>query len=129
MLRDRVAAWLAAMNDSTDVRPVELSFYEQTCQTWQGAVYTFQGEQRYYLIGKRPVKRDHICYKIAASKYDWYIGGFIEWSDDEPLADWKTHPFGNHWLLVPWIIEGEFNSKIDEYSDEPYTRLYIDVEG
>jgi len=131
MLRDEVAKWLEAKNNITNVKPVGLSLLGKK---WQGAVYTCGGERRYYLIGTRPIHKQ-TCYKlldvsfggIVPMRYDWFIGGYFEEKEDY-LSDRITHPFGNHWLLIPWIIKGEPNSIIDEYEDEKYTRMCIDVE-
>jgi hypothetical protein len=130
MLRDKVAAWLAGKDDVTDVKPVIVRI---NGKRWQGAFYQ-QGEPQFYLVGERPVIRHPSCFKLLFPEdttheiHDWYIGGHIEWKEDEPLADWETHPFGNHWLLVPWLIDGQPGSKIDDHADETYTRQHVDVE-
>lgn len=122
MLRKRVVEWLNSQDDVTDVRPVQIwlhSFW------WQGATFIRGGEQVYYLVGDRPIHNDPICYLLQSDnlddgvldRYEWFIGGYVE----EPV-DKEAHPFGNHWILVPWIIKDAPESHIDDYADEIYKR-------
>lgn len=125
MLRDRVVEWLDSQNDVTNVLPVGVRIHSYH---WQGAIFTRGDETSFYLIGKRPQPARLTCYVLdpplncQCGQYEWYVGGFLEGEKTE------GHPFGSHWLLVPWIIEGEPDSKIDEYSDDEYTRTFADVE-
>jgi hypothetical protein len=133
LMRERVAEWLDGKIDVTNVRPVQVRFHSWK---WHGAAFIQGGEEVYYLVGNRLKHNDPTCYRLAPfdgtdtkleEPIDWYIGGYIEWEDDQPDADWGAHPFGNHWLLVPWTIEGVHDSRIDEYADEPYDRVTFTV--
>ncbi len=133
MLRDKVGAWLNSQNDATDVKPVMLML---NGKRYQGAYYRLQGEQRLYVIGKRPDQKGPTCYRIHLleestvddDQRDWYIAGSIQNESNFDSVDWENHPFGNHWVVVPWDIEDDPDSRIDDYSDEEYCRQYIDVE-
>ena len=127
MLRDRVAEWLDSQDDVTDVRPVQVRLHSKT---WHGASFVRGGEKVFYLIGERVVHNHPICYWIdvvdsgyTSPYYDWYIGGCIEKSPNEKTEE---HPFGNHLILIPWIIEDDPDSQIDDYA-EPYKRATLTV--
>ncbi len=119
MLRDEVAKWLDSKNNVTNVRTVEISIYPSS---WQGVAYTEGDEDKYYLLGFRPKQSRPTCYRIEGSQYDWYVGGYLEGEKTE------EHPFGSHWIMIPWIIEGDPDSRIDDF-DYEYTRAIVTVEG
>jgi len=129
MLRDRVAEWLDSQDDVTDVRPVQVRLHSMT---WHGASFIRGGEKVYYLVGKRVAHREPTCYWVdtwdseysADLCYDWYVGGYVDRSPNEKTEE---HPFGNHLILVPWIIEGDPDSQIDDYADEEYKRATLTV--
>jgi hypothetical protein len=132
LLRERVADWLDSQDDVFDVQPVSVRLH---MLEWQGASFLRGGEEIYYLIGKRPKQPDPCCYRLEPYddilnidrplSTDWYIGGYVE----KTVSQMGTgeHPFGNHWILVPWVIEGDPDSRIDDYADEEYERITLTV--
>jgi hypothetical protein len=126
LLREKVAEWLYGQDDVTDVRPVTVRLH---MLEWQRAAFTKGGEERIYLIGRRFHHDYPVCYIIddydcvcETPQVDWYIGGY----DETPLNEKsEEHPFGNHWVLVPWFIEEDPESRIDDYADEPYERMTL----
>lgn len=128
-MKERIAAWLENLLDTSDVKPVKVTIGNKT---WEGAVYTQHDEQRFYLVGKLPKRYGKVCYLINEVaeivkiwKHEWFIGGYREGLEPGQKED---HPFGSHWLLVPWNIPGDPESKIDDYEDTPHTRVYVDLE-
>lgn len=119
-MKEKVAEWLASQVDTTDVRPIQL---EINNRRWDGAAFIRNGEQMYYLIGKRPIHQSRVCYilqiGVKFKEHEWFIGGWIE-KDFTP-----DNPFGDHWIMIPWIIEGEPDSRIDEFESEPYRRIFV----
>ena len=111
----------------TDVRPVTIYVGEHNT-TYQGAGYVIEGERRYYLVGKRPRFNGETCFvlsrgdlhDLSVNKYDWYIGGY-HWRPGSRRT--VAHPFGNHWLMVPWVIPGDDDSKIDDNAEYQYRRI------
>jgi hypothetical protein len=121
-----VAEWLNSQDDVTNVHPVQVWLHDFG---WQGATFIRNGEQVYYLLGERPTHRDPTCYLLQSfdsddlDPYEWYIGGYFHGNPNERT---QANPFGNHWLLVPWIIEDDPESKIDDYT-ESYERTTLSV--
>jgi len=128
MLRNEVAQWLNSKNNVTNVREVTVYLGKRY---WHGVAYTEGDEDRYYLLGFHPKQSRPSCYQLspfddkkalAGIQYDWYVGGYYQGESTE------VHPFGSHWIVVPWIIEGEPDSRIDDDSDDQYVRLFLMVE-
>lgn len=108
-----------------DIQPVTVKIGEET---WQGARYKQCDFERVYLIGKLPKchlsrtgapKSDaKVCFPFEGK--DWYCVGYFQYINPQSA---KYHPFGVNWMLAPWNIPG----KIDEYEDEPYQRIALEM--
>lgn len=124
-MKEKVAKWLANQVDTTDIQSIQLEINDQQ---WDGASFIRSGEQMYYLVGKRPIYWERVCYILQVDdsgvlgkikEHEWFIGGWVE---KDPTPD---DPFGDHWIMVPWIIEDEPNSRIDEFESEQYQRIFV----
>lgn len=131
-MKKKVAAWLESLLDTSDVKPVKVTIGSKT---WEGAVYTVDDEQKFYLVGKLPNRYGKVCYNINEIaevvkpwNYEWFVGGYIDNYEELGPEYQKYHPFGNHWLLVPWNIPGDPKSKIDDHENTPHTRVHIELE-
>ena len=83
------------------------------------------------MIGERPRHEGRkVCYhllvddpndpaKSSYKEHEWFVGGYIEYPEDKDV-----HPFGAHWILVPWVIEGDTDSRIDDFEEE-YERVIV----
>lgn len=126
-MRQKVAEWLESLVDITDVRPVIALLRGRE---YEGAVYTQRGETRFYLIGDRPKKRK-VCFNLytedSKMDHEWFVIGYVEKWEELTIAQQEYSPFGNHFVLGAWDIEGDPGSKIDDYEDHKYQRIGIDL--
>lgn len=131
-MKNKLVEWaLKKWNGVQSVKPVEVTIgelkfsgvhYVQNLE-FNGRPYT---RTAYYLLGHLPEKikgraSTKVCFPDAAG-VDWYAAGYIK-SDGITPSNVQFHPFGEHFLLMPWDVA----DKIDQYEKKPYTRVPFTV--
>jgi hypothetical protein len=100
-----LVTWLQSLDGVTDVYAVKIHIRHQT---FEGASYVQDGEQRFYVLGSLPkcyLRRKATCFTLEGR--EWYVAGY--WQEEGTNY---CHPFGRYWLCFRWssdqaIDEGE----------------------
>lgn len=111
-----LATWLQGLPSVTWAMPLKVTIGKIA---YHGARYVQGTRPALYLLGQLPPSyKTKAVYQIENG--EWYVAGY--WQGGEGK---EHHPYGPHFLLMPWTHPGE---KIDHYDRKPRKRMKVEVE-